>query len=526
MTQPRWERTGLRLLVVDDDMLDRKSIRRALVAGGVDAEIVEASDAEHGLELLASEPVDAVLLDFDMPRRDGLWLVREARRRGVRCPLIVLTGQGDEQIAVELMKAGATDYVAKATITPERAVQSLRHALRVTEVERALRESEERAQLAVEALQLGTWDLEPTSGKLRLSDRCRALLCISPDEEATYERLLESVHPADAERTRGAVERALQPASGGGYDMEFRVLSPCGSLERWLRATGKVFFNEAGRPLRFIGTVQDIDEQKQLEAQRARLFEAERSAREQAEAASRMREDLVAIVSHDLRNPLSSISMSAEVLQAIVSSDASPQLRRPLETIVRSVGRMKRLISDLLDVASIDAGGLSVHKEPHEATVLMREAIEMMLPIAVEKSLLLEFEPTAVMFQVAVDKERILQVFSNLIGNAIKFTREGGRIGLGVTTKCADFVEFRVTDTGQGVSEEHLTHIFDRYWQAHQEGRMGIGLGLSIVKGIIEVHQGEIRAESTLGKGTTFYFTLPRVNDGGCVELPVCSLSG
>lgn len=308
--------------------------------------------------------------------------------------------------------------------------------------------------------------------------------------------------------------------------MEFRVLSPCGSLERWLRATGKVFFNEAGRPLRFIGTVQDIDEQKQLEAQRARLFEAERSAREQAEAASRMREDLVAIVSHDLRNPLSSISMSAEVLQAIVSSDASPQLRRPLETIVRSVGRMKRLISDLLDVASIDAGGLSVHKEPHEATVLMREAIEMMLPIAVEKSLLLEFEPTAVMFQVAVDKERILQVFSNLIGNAIKFTREGGRIGLGVTTKCADFVEFRVTDTGQGVSEEHLTHIFDRYWQAHQEGRMGIGLGLSIVKGIIEVHQGEIRAESTLGKGTTFYFTLPRVNDGGCVELPVCSLSG
>src|SRR5690606_19350797 len=179
--RPDWERTGLRLLVVDDDVLDRKSIRRALVAGGVDAEISEAGDAERGLELLASEPVDAVLLDFNMPRRDGLWLVREARRRGVRCPLIVLTGQGDEQIAVELMKAGATDYVAKTTITPERAVQGFLHALRVTAGERALRETEERAQLAVAALQLGTWDFEPTSATPRLSDRCRALLCISPD---------------------------------------------------------------------------------------------------------------------------------------------------------------------------------------------------------------------------------------------------------------------------------------------------------------------------------------------------------
>src|SRR5690606_25277928 len=472
----------------------------------------EAGDAERGLELLASEPVDAVLLDFNMPRRDGLWLVREARRRGVRCPLIVLTGQGDEQIAVELMKAGATDYVAKTTITPERAVQSLQHALRVTEVERALRESEERAQLAVEALQLSTWDLEPTSGKLRLSDRCRALLCISLNENATYERLLESVHPQDVEPTRLGLERALQPESGERYDMEFRVLSQCSGVERWLRATGKVFFNEVGRPLRFIGTVQDIDEQKQLEAQRARLFEAERSAREQAEAASRMREDLVAIVSHDLRNPLSSISMSAEVLQAITSTEGSSQFRRPLETIVRSVGRMKRLISDLLDVASIDAGGLSVHKERHDVTALMREGIEMMLPMAVEKSLLLECESTATPLEVSVDKERILQVFSNLIGNAIKFTREGGRIGLAAAARCADFVEIRVTDTGQGVSEEHLTHICDRYWQAQKEGRMGIGLGLSIVKGVIEAHHGEIHAESTLGKGTMFYFTLLRVN--------------
>lgn len=512
MTEARWERDDLRLLLVDDDVLDRKSIRRTLVAGGVNAEILEVSDAERALQLLETEAIDAVLLDFNMPRRDGLWLVQQARGRGVRCPMIVLTGQGDEQIAVELMKAGATDYVSKATMTPERAVQSLRHALRVAAFETALRESEERAQLAVEATQLGTWDLDPRTGKLRLSARCRALLCIGMAEEATYERFLAGVHPQDRDCTRTAVARALELESGGAYDIEYRITSASGETEHWLRATGRAFFNELGRAVRFIGTVQDIGEQKQLEAQRSRLFEAERSAREQAEAASRMREDLVAIVSHDLRNPLSSISMSAEVLQAVVPPDIAPQVKRPIETIVRSAGRMKRLISDLLDVASIDAGALSVRQERHDATALMREAVEMMLPMAVEKSILLELDLAPAPLEVLVDKERVLQVFSNLIGNAVKFTREGGRIGLTARDE-ADFVAFSVSDTGHGLSAEHLEHVFDRYWQAHKEGRMGIGLGLSIVKGVVDAHRGNVWAESALGKGTTFHFTLPRVSN-------------
>lgn len=141
----------------------------------------------------------------------------------------------------------------------------------------------------------------------------------------------------------------------------------------------------------------------------------------------------------------------------------------------------------------------------------MREAVEMMLPMAVEKSLLLELNSSEPSLDVSVDKERVLQVFSNLIGNAVKFTREGGRIAISAHAE-ADFVRFSVSDTGQGVSAEHLPHIFDRYWQAQKEGRMGIGLGLSIVKGIVDAHQGRIWAESQPGKGTTFHFTLPRVN--------------
>lgn len=508
MTQV-WERKGLRVLLVDDDAVDRMSMRRALSAGDLSVEVFEASDATQGLELLCAQRIDAVFLDFNMPGRDGLWLIRNARQLGVRCPLIVLTGQGDEQTAVELMKAGATDYFSKATMTPERAVRSLRHSLHVVEVEAALRESEQRARLAVEATQLGTWELDSRSGVLKLSERCRTLLCIGSDEPATYDRFLASVHPEDREHADRAITDVLKADSSGTYDVEHRSIGLSGETKYWLRSIGKVFPDEYGRPSRLIGTVQDIGVQKHLEAQRARLFDAERSAREQAEAASRMREDLIAIVSHDLRNPLSSISMSAEVLQAVISEEMAPRTKKPLETIVRSAGRMKRLISDLLDVASIEAGALAVHREALSVSLLIREAVEMMLPFASEKSILLEAPQADLRLTVFADKERVLQVFSNLIGNAVKFTREGGHIWLSAEPQ-DEYVRFAVADTGTGLTDEHLSHVFDRYWQAKKEGRLGIGLGLSIAKGIVEAHSGTIGAESIWGKGTTFFFTLPR----------------
>jgi signal transduction histidine kinase len=199
------------------------------------------------------------------------------------------------------------------------------------------------------------------------------------------------------------------------------------------------------------------------------------------------------------------------VLQAVIPEDVTPRTKKPIETIVRSAGRMKRLISDLLDVASIDGGALAVSQEELGVSHLIREAVEMMLPFAADKSILLEAPQADVGLTVFADKERVLQVFSNLIGNAIKFTREGGHIWLSAELQ-DEFVRFAVADTGTGLTDEHLSHVFDRYWQAKKEGRLGIGLGLSIAKGIVEAHSGTIGAESVWGKGTTFYFTLPRHN--------------
>lgn len=223
-----------------------------------------------------------------------------------------------------------------------------------------------------------------------------------------------------------------------------------------------------------------------------------------AHRAVRMRDDLVAVVSHDLKNPLTSIDLKVSVLMRKTQGETVEHL----QSVRRSVHRMRRLVDDLLDIAKIESGQLSVDRVRHDANDVMHEAVEMLEPIAAEKSLHLEkstCEPNCV---VECDRERISQVLINLIGNAIKFTAEGGKIRVG-SERLAHAIRYFVKDTGPGIPKESLPHIFDRYWQAQKTTRHGLGLGLAIAKGIVEAHGGKIWAVSRLGEGSTFYFTLP-----------------
>lgn len=506
---------ALRILIVDDDEVDRMVVRRALRSQGVGAELVEASDASSALQMLRSGKFHCAFLDFYMPGHDGLWLVQQVRAAGIFTPLIVLTGQGDERVAVELMKAGASDYFSKSNVTPERVAGSLRQALRVFEAEAAYRESEQHLRLAIEATQLGTWDYFPETGRFRWSERCRSLFGVAPEELVTYEQFLDALHTEDRARTHEAVQRALRSDGGGVFDVEYRAASSQDGTSRWIRATGRAFFDEQGRAVRFIGTVQDIDDRKQLESQRARLLEAERVARERAEEASRVRGDLMAIVSHDLRNPLSTITTGITLLQSIATLDPTGKAPRQLDLILRSAERMAKLISDLLDMASIDEGRLVVTPSVQDADSLLQDAFDFHHLIASSKQVrVVAQKPTASLF-VRADRERILQVLSNVVGNAIKFTPAGGVVTIAAESQ-GTLARFSITDTGPGVSQEQLPHLFDRYWQATPRAGGGIGLGLSIAKGIVDAHGGQIWAESELGKGTTFYFTLPAL----AAELP------
>jgi signal transduction histidine kinase len=232
-------------------------------------------------------------------------------------------------------------------------------------------------------------------------------------------------------------------------------------------------------------------------------------ARLDAERSARAREDLLAVVSHDLKNPLTAIQMNAQILiKHAAALDTRDLVRRSGENIHRSAERMTRLIHDLLDYEKIRGGRLDMDRRDEPLAPLMCEVRTLVEPLAEQKKLKLSYVPGEPDLRTHCDPGRIMQVFSNLIGNAIKFTAEGGEIKFGYSAE-KDLIRFFVSDNGPGIPEPQIPHIFDRYWQAQQTARMGTGLGLSIVRGIIEAHGGKIWVKSTLGEGSNFFFTLP-----------------
>jgi PAS domain S-box-containing protein len=233
-----------------------------------------------------------------------------------------------------------------------------------------------------------------------------------------------------------------------------------------------------------------------------------KSVEEALRRAVAARDDVLGIVAHDLRNPLNTILLQASMLERL-----EPEVERRDQkvrlAITRSAKRMNMLIKDLLDVAVVEAGQFKVEHERLPVAELLRETVDAQTPVAAEAGLELRLEIGRGVDNVVGDRNRLLQVFDNLIGNAIKFTKEGGHIVVSAIAR-DDGVLFSVADSGAGIAPESVPHVFDRFWQATtRERRLGAGLGLPITKGIVEAHGGRIWVESKVGEGTTFFFTIP-----------------
>lgn len=241
-----------------------------------------------------------------------------------------------------------------------------------------------------------------------------------------------------------------------------------------------------------------------LALRRVRLMEQERAAKEQAEAAVHTRDETLGIVSHDLRNPLTKVALSADLL-----ADAPPEEQPELVATIRLAARqMQRLIEDLLDVARVETGRFSINKAVIAAEPIVRHACDSNQPIAGRKQQKIVCAIEASLPDICADRDRIVQVFANLIGNAMKFTPERGTIT--VTARAEPkVVVFQISDTGPGIPEADLKNVFHPYWQAKKTAHMGAGLGLAIVKGIVEAHGGSVWAENAPGGGAVFAFTIP-----------------
>jgi PAS domain S-box-containing protein len=291
----------------------------------------------------------------------------------------------------------------------------------------------------------------------------------------------------------GAMRRGQSSSSeewlfSGRNERAFPVSHNTAPLQREGRISGAVL------------AFQDITERRRTERALQRAVEL-------AQRATHDREELLALVSHDLKNPLSVILMTAASMSRKLDTSENIQAKEQFQTIRRSAERMNRLIGDLLDMASVDAGKLIVEPQSIGVASLVDEAIEAIRPLAAAKALAIVSELSPDVHNVWADPSRLQQVFANLLGNALKFAPQGGSI-IVRAEPAGDRVRFAVADSGPGIAEDDLTHLFDRFWQAPRTARLGSGLGLSIVKGIVQAHAGQVWVESKLGVGSTFFFTL------------------
>ncbi|MFQ4146158.1 PAS domain S-box protein [Chlorogloeopsis sp. ULAP02] len=373
-----------------------------------------------------------------------------------------------------------------------------------------LRESEDRLRLALESAELGTWDFNLITGKLKWDEGCKAMFGLPPDAEVTWDLSASAIHPDDRERVLEATQAALNPANKGAYAIEYRTVGITDGIERWVAAKGQVYFNSAGEAVRFIGTVLNITEQKRVEVEREQLLAREQAAREAAEAANRIKDEFLAVVSHELRAPLNPILGWAKLLRNHQLDEQKTD--RALEVIERNAKMQAQLINDLLDVSRILRGKLSLDISPVDLVSTIQAAIETVRLAAEAKSIQIHTLLEPQVGYVSGDCGRLQQVVWNLLSNAVKFTSEGGRVDIRLE-RINSQAQITVSDTGKGISPDFLPYVFDHFRQesaATTRRFGGLGLGLAIVRYLVELHGGTVQADSIgEGQGATFTVKLP-----------------
>jgi two-component system, sensor histidine kinase and response regulator len=402
-----------------------------------------ARTGEEALDRVRDETLDLVLSDVVMPGMSGYELCRRIKDAAGASspPVVLLTSLSDPRDIVRGVECGADNYITKP-YEPGLLLERIRHVL-------------ENQKLRAET---------PPGGPVSISFLGETY-SIRSDPAQILALLLSSFE--ELIRTNAALQESKRQLA----DAHVRELS----------------------------REQEARARAEADTRRMELL------KQKAEAATLMRDDVLAAVSHDLKNPLGTIYTSASLLRD-VPLDATAQ-QRQIEIISRTAERMDRLIGDLLDVSRMEAGRFAVDAAPERVNALIADAREMLITLADASHIELVENLPDTDITVLADRGRVLQVFSNLIGNAIKFTPAGGRITIGASA-ADDHVRFTVADTGVGIAEQDLPRIFDRFWYGGE--RAGSGLGLAIVKGIIEAHGGAIDVESS-DAGSTFTFTLPRV---------------
>lgn len=382
----------------------------------------------------------------------------------------------------------------------------------VTEREREVEYHKQRSEqllYAAESAEIGLWSWDLIENTVYSTPKCNEFFETAAYDPLMYDSFVRIVHPEDREH----VEMVLQHSqkTGTEFNEQFRVVYSTGNIE-WISARGKTFLDPEGEPQKMMGVVRKITEQKIAEADLSRVYDREKRARDEAEDANRAKDFFLAFVSHELRSPLNAILGWSKIL---LTKKVDEQTQtNALETIERSARAQAQLINDLVDSARITSGKLRLEFHPVNLHEIIKTVFHSQKPSADAKNIDLQFNFTSEEIPVFADAGRLQQVFNNLISNALKFTPDGGTISVyAETTK--DFARVTVKDNGQGINPESLPNIFRQFSQGNESDlrdKGGLGLGLSIVKILVEKHNGTVQADSAgIGQGSTFTVLLPLI---------------
>jgi PAS domain S-box-containing protein len=522
----------LRILHVEDDSRDASLVEAVLAADGLVVQLVRVQTRDGFVAALETDAFDLILSDYHLPSFDGAEAQALAGARRPDTPFILLSGTLGEELAVERVKAGATDYIIKQRI--ERLPSAVRRAL----AETGERRQRKQAEAALRALNLDlerriaerTSELKTANDRLAARERAlvesegrlQAILDNSPaviyvkDVDGRYvfvNKQFESV----IGRTRASVsgrrttevlpsrvaERLTENdqavvASGDAMDIEEVV--PTRDGPRVYMSSKFPLFGVDGRIYAVCGISTDITDRKGHEEQlKLARFEAERANRAKSEFLSRM--------SHDLRTPLNAVLGFAQLLDL---DSLSGDQRDAVKQILKGGAHLLDLINEVLEIARIEAGHLSLSPEPVRVDEALSEAVALVRSMAAARAITIDVAPPTHLC-VHADRQRLQQVLLNLLSNAVKYDREGGTMTISVASPEENRCRISVSDTGQGIPRRKLHLLFNAFERlgAESTGTEGTGLGLVVAKSLIEAMNGEIGVSSVVGSGSTFWIELP-----------------
>ncbi len=508
-----------RILIVEDDPELASIYRFHLEHAGMAAQV--AGDAFRAAEALDSFRPELILMDVHLPGCSGLELAATIRQqdRYAHIPIVFLSTEASAEWQPTAPNLDGDECLTKpvkprrllATVRPR--VKRARSLARLSsralstlrELERqkfAQDESRERMRLAQLYADVGTWDWNIATGELHWSERIAPLFGgPAGDLETTYESFLNAVHPDDRQIVADAVRACVE--RGAAYDIEHRVLWPDGTV-RWLHGRGGVSRDGRGRPSHMLGVVQDVTRRKLAEDDLIR-------ARDEAERTNRAKSEFLSRMSHELRTPMNVILGFAQLLE----SDPGAPLAKPQEDSVQQILKagwhLLQLINEVLDLARIEAGRIELSLENVNLVEVLDECRAHITPLAERRGIALhEQTGDAVSCLVHADRTRLKQVLLNLLTNAVKYNRDGGSISLALEFPAEDRVRLKVADTGIGLTEAQQGRLFEPFNRlgAERSEVEGCGIGLTIVRHLMELMGGGIGVESAPGTGSTFWIDL------------------